>query len=101
MIPENLREQWELVQARTEVLFLADHGGGYPDCLAGDGLTPAARRAILRRMGFRVAEEYDMPDPKDWDNPVRWPWVRLTNGVAVCLADGIVSRSPSERRRRK
>ena len=101
MIPENLRDQWELVKARTEVLFLADHGGGYPDCLTGDGLTPAARRVILRRMGFRVAEEYDMPDPKDWDNPVRWPWVRLTNGVAVFLVDGIVSRSPSERRRRK
>ena len=24
MIPENLREQWELVQARAEVLFLVD-----------------------------------------------------------------------------
>ena len=101
MIPENLREQWELTQARAEVLFLADHGGGYPDCLAVDGLTPAARRLILRRLGFRVAEEYDMPDPKDWDSPVRWPWVRLTNDVAVCLVDGIVSRAAKKRRREK
>jgi hypothetical protein len=93
VIPENLREQWELVRARAEVLFLADHGGGCPDCLAGDGLTPAARRVILRRMGFRVAEEYDMPDPKDLDSPVGWPWVRLTNNVAVSLADGFVSRA--------
>ena len=91
MIPENLREQWELVRAGAEVLFLADHGGGYPDCLAGDGLTPAARRVILRRMGFRVAEEYDMPSTLDWD--IREPWVRLTNDVAVCLVDGIVSRA--------
>lgn len=99
MIPENLREKWELVQARAEVLFLADHGGGYPDCLSGDGLTPAARRVILRRLGFRVREEYDMPDSKDWDDPVRWPWVRLTNDVAVCLVDGLVSRARLDGRR--
>lgn len=99
MIPANLQDKWELVQARAEVLFLADNGGGFPDCLAGDGLTPAARRVILRRMGFRVAEEYDLPDPKDWDNPVRWPWVRLTNDVAVCLVDGFVSRTAEKRRR--
>ena len=91
VIPENLREQWELVRARAEVLFLADHGGGCPDCLAGDGLTPAARRVILRRMGFRVAEEYDMPSALDWD--IREPWVRLTNNVAVSLADGFGSRT--------
>lgn len=95
MIPENLREQWEQVQARAEVLFLADNGGGFPDCLAGDGLTPAARRALLRRLGFRVADEYDMPSPKDWNDPVRWPWVRLTNDVAVCLVDGFVNRARS------
>ena len=91
MIPENLREQWELTQARAEVLFLADHGGGYPDCLAGGGLTPAARRVILRRMGFRVAEEYDMPSTLDWD--IREPWVRLTINVAASLGDGFVSRT--------
>lgn len=91
MIPENLREQWELVQARAEVLFLADHGGGYPDCLTRGGLNPAARRVILRRMGFRVAKEYDMPSTLDWD--IREPWVRLTNNVAVSLADGFVSRT--------
>lgn len=96
---EILRRLWELIQARAEVLFLADHGGGYPDCLAGDGLTPAARRVILRRMGFRVTEEYDMPAPKDRDSPVRWPWVRLTNDVTVCLVDGFVSRPQSEGRR--
>lgn len=97
MIPENLREQWELVRARAEVLFLANHGGGYPDCLIGDGLTPAARRVILRRLGFRVAEEYDMPSILDWD--IREPWLRLTNDVAVCLADGHVSRARSGRGR--
>lgn len=98
MIPENLREQWEVVQARAEVLFLADHGGGHPDCLAGDGLTPADRRVILRRLGFRVAEEYDMSDTLDWD--IRELWVRLTNNVAVSLAHGFVSRTGEKRRRR-
>lgn len=90
VIPENLREQWELVQARAEVLFLADHGGGHPDCLSGDGMTPADRRVTLRRLGFRVAEEYEMPG-RDWDE--LQPWVRLTNDVAVSLADGFVSRA--------
>ena len=99
MIPENLRGQRELVQTRAEVLFLADHGGGYPDCLAGDGLTPAARRVILRHLGFRVAEEYDMPSTLDWD--IREPWVRLTNNVAVSLADGFVSRTSPDGRWRK
>ncbi len=99
MIPENLQEKWELAQARAEVMFLADNGGGYPNCLASPVLTPAARRAILRRMSFRVMDEYDMPSPKNWDE--RWPWVRLTNNVAVCLMDGFVSRAPSDRRRRK
>lgn len=97
MIPENLREQWELVRARTEVLFLADNGGGWPDCLAGSDLTPDDRRNILRQMGFRVREEYDMPSILDWD--IREPWLRLTNDVAVCLADGHVSRTRSDRRR--
>ena len=98
MIPENLRGQRELVQTRAEVLFLADHGG-YPDCLAGDGLTPAARRVILRRLDFRVAKEYDMPSTLDWD--IREPWVRLTNNVAVSLADGFVSRTPPDERWQK
>lgn len=93
MIPENLREQWAKTQAKAEVLFLADHGGGYPDCLAGTHLTPDDRLVILRGLGFRVADQYDMPNPQDWDDPVRWPWVRLTNDVAVCLVDGIVSRT--------
>jgi len=89
MVPDDLREKWELVQARAEVLFLADHGGGYPDCLARGSLTPAGRWVALRRLGFRVAEEYEMPG-RDWDE--LQPWVRLTNDVAVSLADGFVSR---------
>ncbi len=90
MIPENLRDKWELVQARAELLFLADNGGGWPDCLAGPDLTPDARRVILRRMGSRVREEYDMPSTLDQD--IREPWIRLTNDVAVNLTDGFVSR---------
>lgn len=43
MIPASLRDKWELLQARAELIFLADNGGGYPDALRGDGLTPAAR----------------------------------------------------------
>lgn len=96
MIPENLREQWELAQARAEVLFLADHGGGLPDCLAGDGFTSAARRVILRRLGFRVAEAYDIPSILDLD--IREPWMRLTNKVAVNLVDGFVSWMRSDGR---
>ena len=92
MVPEFLQEQWEIELARTELLFLAEHGSGYPDVLNQPGMTPAARRVALRRLGFRVREEYMMPDD-NWDYTV--PWVRLTNGIGVCLQDGFVVR-PSE-----
>ena len=88
MIPDNLREVWELEVQRAELLFLADHGGGYPDVLADLG--PSARRVALGRLHFRIAEEYMMPDDQ-WSYTV--PWARLTNGVAVCLRDGFVSRA--------
>ena len=57
-----------------------------------EDLTPAARRVLLRRLGFRVKEEYEMEAAYPWE-PEMWPWVRLTNGVAVCLKDGFVSRA--------
>ena len=95
MIPENLTKLWETEVARLEILFLADHGGGDPDALTAPSLTPTGRRVALRRMGFRVREEYDMPRnpmrPVGPDN--REPWVRLTNGIAVCLDSGFVIRS--------
>lgn len=95
VIPKELEERWELVRNRAELLFLADNKGGYPDALARPDMTPAARRVALRRMGFRVREEYDMPrDILQPDSPEnREPWVRLTNDVAVNLACGFVSRT--------
>lgn len=96
MIPKELEERWELVRNRAELLFLADNKGGYPDALArpDHDARPLARVA-LRRMGFRVREEYDMPrDILQPDSPEnRDPWVRLTNDVAVNLACGFVSRT--------
>lgn len=89
MIPENLKTKWELVLGRTELLFLADHGG-YPDALSQPGATPASRRVALGQLGFRIRQEYMMPD----DNlEYTVPWCRLTNVVAVCLSDGFVVRS--------
>lgn len=97
MIPENLREQWAREVERRELLFLACNGGGWPDVLKD--LEPAGRRVALRRIGFRGAEEYDMPiDPmKEVTPDNREPWVRLTNGVAVCLRDGFVYRGGGRR----
>ena len=88
MIPEKLSEAWEKELQRTEPIFLARNGGGYPDTL--NGLTPAGRRVALGRLGYRIAEEYRMPDD-DWAYTV--PWCRLTDGVAVCLQDGFVTLS--------
>ena len=100
MIPDYLKDQWESEQRRAELLFLADNGGGYPDALSGTGMDEADRRIALRIMRFLVQEEYEMPveilKPSTPDNLE--PWVRLTNGVAVNLANGFVSRA--ERRRR-
>ena len=91
MIPAELRARWDRETDRREVLFLADHGGGWPEALSAPGLTPEERIDVLRGLGFRVKERYEMPNDKDTYSPP-WPWVRLTNGVGVCLQDGFVSR---------
>lgn len=100
MIPDYLKDRWESEQRRAELLFLADNGGGYPDALSGPGMDEAGRRVALRIMRFRVQEEYEMPieilKPSAPDNLE--PWVRLTNGVAVNLANGFVSRAEKRRR---
>lgn len=100
MIPDYLKDRWESEQRRAELLFLADNGGGYPDALSGPGMDEADRRMALRIMRFRVQEEYEMPieilKPSTPDNLE--PWVRLTNGVAVNLANGFVSRAGRRRR---
>ncbi len=93
MIPDELKERWAREVARQEILFLADHGGGWPSVLAGRCLNAEARRDVLRGLGFRVCERYEMPDNDD----ILVPWVRLTNGVAVCLQDGFVSRNRDKR----
>ena len=93
MIPENLKESWQKVLARCELMFLADNGGGYPDCLAG--LSPEEQARTLRSLGFRVREYYQMPidltRPEAPDNLE--PWIHLTNGVGVSLDHGFVSRA--------
>ena len=95
MIPDHLREQWEAEQKRAELLFLADNGGGFPDALTRPSMDVESRRLALRIMRFRVREEYEMPieilKPSTPDNLE--PWVRLTNDVAVNLANGFVSRT--------
>lgn len=100
MIYPWMQAEWDKELARCEIIFLADHGGGYPDALAGDHFTPDDRLDILRGLGYRVSERYEMPAPgRDADK--LWPWVRLTNGVAVCLQDGIVSRAAGRRTKRR
>lgn len=94
MIPDYLRDRWEAKQKREELLFLADNGGGYPEALSLPGMDVESRRLALRVMRFRVREEYEMPieilKPSTPNNLE--PWVRLTNNVAVNLANGFVSR---------
>lgn len=100
MIPDDLQARWESEQRRAELLFLADNGGGYPDVLSATEMDAADRRLALRIMRFRVQEEYEMPvdilKPSTPDNLE--PWVRLTNGVAVDLANGFVLRMGRRRR---
>lgn len=74
---------WPLALDRLHVTFEADHGGGYPPCLA-EG-TPESRLAYLRELGFRVRERFEVEGAQ---------WVRLTCGISVCLSDGWVHRTP-------
>lgn len=99
MIPAELKAKWIADCDRREILFLADHGGGWPDVLAAPGLDVKAREDVLRGLGFRIAERYEM-EGMGTDNDM-WPWVRLTNDIAVCLQDGFVSRHRERRRRRR
>lgn len=98
MIPAELKKKWYLDSERREIIFLADNGGGYPDVLAGPALSDQDRLGILRGLGFRVADLYEMEAPGSLDE--MWPWARLTNDVAVCLRDGLVHRCPKERRKK-
>ena len=98
MIPVELKAKWIMDCDRREIVFLADHGGGWPDVLAAPGLDVDDRLDVLRGLGFKVAERYEM-EGMGTDNDM-WPWVRLTNDIAVCLQDGFVSRH-RERRPRK
>lgn len=100
MIQPEFKAEWDKEVARCEIIFLADHGGGYPDVLAGSGLDAEDRLNILRGLGYRVSEHYEMPGIGP-DAHKMWPWVRLTNDVAVCLQDGIVSRHRDKRVKRK
>lgn len=97
MIPENLREQWAREVERQELLFLACNGRR----LAGCAQRPGASGAPGGTAPYWLpgAEEYDMPiDPmKEVTPDNREPWVRLTNGVAVCLRDGFVYRGGGRR----
>ena len=97
VIPTELKKKWYLDSERREIFFLADNGGGYPDVLSGPDLNAELRLSILRGLGFRVADRFEMEGAGAGE---MWPWVRLTNGVAICLRDGFVSRH-GERRRRK
>lgn len=100
MIRTELRSEWGREVARCEIIFLADHGGGWPDVLAGPGLDSEYRLEVLRGLGYRVSEHYEMAGTVP-DADKMWPWVRLTNGVAVCLQDGFVTRNRDKRVKRK
>ena len=82
MIPDHLKDRWEKEIQRQEILFLANYGG-YPDALAR--LSPDERLRTMRRLGWRVKEEFWMPDDK-WEYTQRW--ARMTSGLSVCLMDG-------------
>ena len=58
-----------------------------------------ARLAETLGISKRTVEDHDMPiDPmKEVTPDNREPWVRLTNGVAVCLRDGFVYRGGGRR----
>lgn len=91
MIPEKLEAEWACHLAREELIFLADHGGGWPYVLTERAATPAARRVMLGRMGFHVLEESQ--DLLDYPRTI---WATLSNGIHICLDDGFVYRRREE-----
>ena len=74
-------DDWPLAMDWLHVIFEANHGGGYPPCLA-EG-TPESRLAYLQKLGFQVQEQFEVRGET---------WVRLTCRICVTLSDGWVYR---------
>ena len=97
MIPDYLKDRWESEQEAGGAAVSGRQrlAAAQVLCRAPSMDEADRRRMALRVMRFRVQEEYEMPadllKPSTPDNLEHW--VRLTNGVAVNLADGFVSRS--------
>lgn len=87
-IEPEYRDEWSRQVDKLEVTFVADHGGGYPDAIGPAALTPESRLGLIINLGFRVREMYEMPGADDRLEP----WCRLTNDIAVNLANGFVHR---------
>ena len=83
-------QDWQRAVDRLSITFEAQHGGGYPSCLKR--LTPDERRRLLRRLNFKIKEEYTIDVSAPGQKPDYEPWVRLSGRIAVNLADGWVCR---------
>jgi hypothetical protein len=61
---------------KSEVEYIATHGGGYPQTFKWDENI----EAHIKRIGFRIKEHYDADGE----------WIRTTSLISLCLNDGFI-----------
>ena len=86
-----LAQDWQQAVDKLSIMFWAGHGGGYPDCLKDR--TPQERLRILRGMGFKVKERFEVDISAPGGPPDYEQWVRITKYISVSLSAGFVCKS--------
>ena len=90
---------WERAVGKLSITFEADQlNGGYPGILVSAG-SEEGRLRVLRDLGFRVREHWEMDNAAPGCPPDIHLWMRVTGNISVNLTAGFVIRSQGVRTR--
>lgn len=90
---------WQKAVDKLSITFEADQRyGGYPGILVSAG-SEEARLQVLRDLGFRVRERWEMDNAAPGCPPDIHLWMRVTGNISVNLTAGFVIRSQGVRTR--
>ena len=79
-------EDWPKALDKLHITFEAEHGGGYPQCLA-EWDSEEERLRYLKELGFRVRRHFSYVQTGDTREE---HWVELSGGIVCSLSNGWV-----------
>ena len=85
-------EDWPKALDKLHITFEAEHGGGYPQCLA-EWDSEEERLRYLKELGFRVRRHFSYVQTGDTREE---HWVELYGGIVCGLDDGWVCKSATQ-----